>query len=288
MNPPPDNSARRQRGFSLVELMIALVIGLILTAAVGYVFISSRQAFRSNEGMARLQENTRSAVLMVNTVIRMAGYLPDPLNYIDPTTVFVDPQLAVFGGAASGLSAKYGLTPTITTGGDYIEVSYVGSGDSSGNADGYTKDCIGGSVSNLQRATNLFFISKSTHDSVPSLYCAVAKTTFPGNPPAALTFGTPQPLVYGVTKLTITYGVDSDGDQAVDYYTTASYLGAANSGKWKTIKSVQLVLTTESPDTITAADATVGSPDYAVSTSSGARLQRQLTQTVELRNRLIP
>lgn len=63
-----------QNGFSLVEIMIALVIGLVLTAGVIQVFQGSKMSYVTNEGLARLQESGRFAVDLLAREIRMAGY----------------------------------------------------------------------------------------------------------------------------------------------------------------------------------------------------------------------
>lgn len=63
-----------QKGLSLVELMIALVLGLLILAAIGTVFLSSRQAYSTQEAMARMQENARYAFELMTVDIRQAGY----------------------------------------------------------------------------------------------------------------------------------------------------------------------------------------------------------------------
>src|SRR3546814_1117931 len=50
-------SGSGQAGFSLVELMISLVLGLIVIGGVTTVFLSNQQSYRSNEGLSQLQEN---------------------------------------------------------------------------------------------------------------------------------------------------------------------------------------------------------------------------------------
>ena len=64
----------RQRGFSLVELMIAMTIGFIVLAGIGYLYIESRQAFRSMDNLSRMQESARYALEIMARDIRMAGY----------------------------------------------------------------------------------------------------------------------------------------------------------------------------------------------------------------------
>ncbi len=48
-----------QRGLSLIELMVALTLGLILLGVVVQVFLSQRQTFSATEALARVQENNR-------------------------------------------------------------------------------------------------------------------------------------------------------------------------------------------------------------------------------------
>src|SRR5690606_29784673 len=70
----------RQRGVTLVELMVAMLLGLILTGGAIQVFIGNRAAYDFNEGLARLQENGRFAIDSLSFRTRMAGYfgcLPD-------------------------------------------------------------------------------------------------------------------------------------------------------------------------------------------------------------------
>jgi type IV pilus assembly protein PilW len=63
-----------QRGFSLVELMVALALSLVLMAGVLSVFMSSKVTYFANENTARLQENGRIALDMVLHDVRSAGY----------------------------------------------------------------------------------------------------------------------------------------------------------------------------------------------------------------------
>ncbi len=62
------------RGFTLVELMVAMTIGLIILGAVGQIFATRRGTYVLQEDLARLQENGRFAMNFVTKDIRMAGY----------------------------------------------------------------------------------------------------------------------------------------------------------------------------------------------------------------------
>lgn len=63
------------RGFSLVELMVAMTIGLILTIGVVQIFSASRSTYMLDEGLARAQENGRFAIEFMSREIRHAAHL---------------------------------------------------------------------------------------------------------------------------------------------------------------------------------------------------------------------
>ncbi|HAL22833.1 MAG TPA: pilus assembly protein PilW, partial [Stenotrophomonas sp.] len=68
------SSRRHAAGLSLIEMMVAMVIGLVLMLGVVQVFIASRTASRLAEGNARAQENGRFALEFLQRDIRMAGH----------------------------------------------------------------------------------------------------------------------------------------------------------------------------------------------------------------------
>ena len=63
-----------QKGFSLVELMVAMVLGLVLIGGVIQVVISNIQTFKMNTGVARVQENARFAMAELSKGFREVGF----------------------------------------------------------------------------------------------------------------------------------------------------------------------------------------------------------------------
>ncbi|WP_158280279.1 PilW family protein [Spiribacter halobius] len=61
---------------SLVELMVAMLIGLVLLAGVVQVYLGSRQSQRTTENLGRMQENARFASDLLSRELRMAGFMP--------------------------------------------------------------------------------------------------------------------------------------------------------------------------------------------------------------------
>ena len=65
-----------QRGFTMVELMVALLLGLVLIGGVINVFLTSGQTLRLNQNLSRVHENARFGVEMFVREIREAGMVP--------------------------------------------------------------------------------------------------------------------------------------------------------------------------------------------------------------------
>ena len=67
--------ARRARGFSIIELMIAVTLALIVTAGVMAAFLGSRSSFMSTSGTAAVSDNGRFALDFLQSAVRGAGYM---------------------------------------------------------------------------------------------------------------------------------------------------------------------------------------------------------------------
>lgn len=75
-----------QRGLTLIELMIAMLLGVFLIGGVLQIFVSTKQTYRMQENLARLQENGRFAMNFLERDIRMAGYR-SCLSYTVPSPI---------------------------------------------------------------------------------------------------------------------------------------------------------------------------------------------------------
>jgi len=69
-----NKNVKQQLGLTLIELMIAMVLGLLITGGMIELFINSKQIYRVQENQSRLQENARFAINFLGKDIRMAGF----------------------------------------------------------------------------------------------------------------------------------------------------------------------------------------------------------------------
>jgi type IV pilus assembly protein PilW len=65
---------RRQRGFSLVELMVSLLIGIILVYGAVRLLVDSRNTQRASESTASVQEIATYALAVLEPDVRLASY----------------------------------------------------------------------------------------------------------------------------------------------------------------------------------------------------------------------
>lgn len=116
--------ARYQFGFSLVELMVALTVGLLLLTGLSLIFVNSSEANRELQKTSQQIENGRYAIDILSQDLRLAGFyghfhmLPAPVGSPDPceivSTAVLEDGLAlpVQGYRAANLSTRADITGT--------------------------------------------------------------------------------------------------------------------------------------------------------------------------------
>lgn len=269
MNAQPNSRlCPQQSGFTMVELLIALGLGLLLLLAVSAVFLGSRQSFRTQEGMSQLQETGRMVSYLMYPYIRLAGYLPDPLNDTDPTVYFDSNARAIFGTNNSVPTIPGITSTTVLSGTDSITARYISPATgpllSGCNGVSYT-----GGITEVT-----FYIGSQDPNGVWSLMCKVRNISRDSAHTELASPG-PQPLLSGVRDLQITYGVDTDNDMVSN-----QFLDASGVTDWTAVRDVRIDLTIESSDTVAAAGTS------GAGLSAAGRATRQFSTTLQLRNRL--
>ena len=107
---------RHQHGLTMVELMVAITIGLILTAGIIQIFVNSKQTYRVEEALSRVQESGRLGLGFMANDIRMAGFwgcqptADNVRNNLNAGTGYID----FTAGAVSGTEGGSGVPDSIT------------------------------------------------------------------------------------------------------------------------------------------------------------------------------
>lgn len=109
-------------GFSLIELMVAMLIGLIVIGGVISVFLANQQVYRSNAALSDVQDNTRVAFEMLAQNIREAGLLGCASNGQVANVLQIGPNAggtdwwADWGNALRGFGTGTTANPAVTVG----------------------------------------------------------------------------------------------------------------------------------------------------------------------------
>jgi type IV pilus assembly protein PilW len=264
------NNRTRQRGLSLVEMMVALALGMLVIglSLVSYVSMT-RSATLQDEG-SKVEQNGRFALDTVVRTLRMAGYR----DWNETATV------------PAGYIAGSGAAPTVQGSDgalyDTVSVRYFGSTLPAGQAVGRNvasvMDCTGATVAaNTAVVNTVTAVDDGSGNGTGNLTC---QGTF---------------LVGNVERLQFLYGLDTNGDEQVDTFVKAADMTTAT---WNQVVAIRVALVVAGalnsavvPDTNTyqlfgpdytdAADAATYTPPAGVARN---RVRRLFTATVRVRN----
>ncbi len=239
----------QQRGFTLVELMVSLVIALLLLAGILQILLSNRRSFDAQKTAATLQENSRLASFIIENVVAEAGYrvnLATDDDQIFPKRVAAlddaDNPLVIPIAKGAFVAARYGGK----NGNDAIRLRFQAAGgvhDCVGNEIGSdTSDKASGSP---QAATADFALMVISDNKGNTLKCVPYKDNdieTGGKPHDSIS---PVPLVDNVDRFKIRYGLDSNGDDAVD-----TYVNTLDETTAKQVRSIRVQLLLESKNNV--------------------------------------
>jgi prepilin-type N-terminal cleavage/methylation domain-containing protein len=114
---------RREDGFTLVEMMVAMSIFLLILVGVFQIFDPSNKAYLTSERKLGVQQNGRVAMDTIVRMVRMTGYFPENVNDTNPANDVAnriqaasDTALAV-AGDLDGSGASNAFTFCLDTGG---------------------------------------------------------------------------------------------------------------------------------------------------------------------------
>ena len=164
----------RQAGFSLVELMVGLTLGLMLIAGAVSIYLATSQSYREVEQVAALTENARFAEQIIGESLRHMGFLGE----VTANRVEEDPGLTAPAGDCT--------TPAEAGAYDLDRLGYAATVDSGGNALGCITDGVEG--------TDVLVIKRT----LPQPFSSGPRVRDPNNPPGD-TIDTPGPLENGRT-----------------------------------------------------------------------------------------
>lgn len=224
--------SNKQSGLSLIELLIAMVVGLFLLVGITTSYLSSKKSSITRDQISILEDNGRIALEILTETLQHTGYRSSGLA--------VSQSSFMTGGRPKSFSCGTGtvsvvnetIFPEVTIkndkAGDVIGITYLGD-------EGLNTDCAGedlpkvcqvgaGVDINAHQIHNAFFI-----DDKNNLQCAGSRT----NELVA--------IAEGVENIQVLYGINVDDDplKTVERYVNADDVGDNN---WGLVVSIQVAI----------------------------------------------
>jgi type IV pilus assembly protein PilW len=176
------------RGFSIIEMLVAMTIAMVLTVVISQLFLTSKQTYGTQEEQARMQENGRFALELLARELRQAGF-----KQAESTGTFTS--------AAPAISVTNDVG---TNSSDEFTVRFFGSdGPTAGTSDGTVTNCVGTGARRNTMSVDRFYISNNASGE-PALFCEAG--------------GNATELVSNVESMQVLLGEDTDGDKTADRY----------------------------------------------------------------------
>jgi len=224
------HTQRHSRGFTMVELMIAVTVTLFLIGGALTMLQSTRKTFAAQTQLAQLQDNERLVMTFMAAVIESAGYTPSPQNWKNTTVLPISGT--TFATAGQGVFGTYSAAAP----GDTVTIRYGA----------LQNDNIFNCAGTQNTAANPYdvFVNKFWVDSVTDPANPILKCTFT---PTSTNIAKTVPLVNGVKMLTILYGVKRGTVNTLscaDTYLNANQMLAAD---WMEVCSVSIDVTFVNP-----------------------------------------
>ena len=157
---PTHINSRAQLGFSLVELMITLTLGLVISGAVIQVLVSSSVTNTLNQAVAQVQESGRFIMSRLSAEFYEVGRydlvmatIDDSVDIVAQAAYVQNRPIVLPGDFAS--NASLGSEQTSNGGSDKLVVSLLGTADCTGNRHGYA-------LNDEFHVVNYYFVTGST------------------------------------------------------------------------------------------------------------------------------
>ena len=293
---------RKAFGVSLIELMVALVIGLLLIAGALTVYMQSRNTYRTVDTVARLQEVGRYALDILEPDVRLAGYWGMKKGEDSITNTVADTSIGSNCGANFiGLAAQY----IDARDSSYTTINCAATSQAAGTDALIVRRAESGisalDATKVQIQSNRLQATIFQGAAIPAGYSVapgsetrdLAVNVYYISNPSAGTFAlrrwtlrgsamVHEEVIPGVQDLQVQFGIDSNGDNAVDQYVNPGAVGAARI----IAARIWLMVTSETNEMGYTDSATYQYANVSHSAFNDARRRIVVSKTIQIRNAL--
>ena len=243
-----------QQGLTLIELLIATVLGMFVVLAVTSLAISSKSAQSAQNDAATLQDTARFALNNISHSVKQAGYV----NFDQAASSIQTENLtaSIVGLDAGSLKATtYGVDfpGTSKNASDILAVRFFGAGIS---ADNTILNCAGFGVpavtsqntAEKERGWSIYYVANDV-DTEPALFCKYNGKSNDGDVTESYSKFTAQAIARGVESFQVLYGIHTGNTtqflSATQITALDSDISASDLNKkthWKKITAVKVAM----------------------------------------------
>ncbi|MDF0604808.1 prepilin-type N-terminal cleavage/methylation domain-containing protein [Neisseriaceae bacterium TC5R-5] len=220
----------KQRGMTLLELLIAITISLFLLAGLLSIFISMRTTFQSQSGLTQLQDDQRMSMTMLTQITETAGYFGNVQSQLAQQAFPATSPFTSSGQFVYGISGANASTP------DTLYVQFQSAQNDS------VVNCLGGTNSSSSTPVNYinaFTVNTATLQLTCALNGGTAQALVGGVNTSGSTATACNALGYqGISNIKFLYGVGTTGNGSVTQYSVASAVT-----NWLSVLSIQATIT---------------------------------------------
>ncbi len=232
-----------QGGLTVVELLVAMVMGLFVLSSLMGLLLSSRASYSLQDQHAQVQETGRYALDVMARAIRQAGYRP-PDHLAQVSLSLPDEETSVRGLDARTLKkntpALEATTTGVVNGSDVLALRFAGD---EVDGKGIMFNCAGFAVpassDDEANGWSIFFVARDAAGEA-ELRCKY-RTTSGWSADA---------IARGVESFQVLYGLDIDGAEQVLHYLRASAIdaldaagaGTNDTSHWRKVRAVRVAL----------------------------------------------
>lgn len=213
----------RQRGLTMVELMVAVTVGLLVLLFAGVLLISANRGHAAQEESARLDDSGRFALETIARAVRQTAYVNwDRADAGIADDATAPARIAGMDNRSLVKTADFisDPRPDVANGSDVLALRFAGAG-AGPDGDGSMTSCAGFGVNEKEEGWSIFYVGRSAAGDA-ELRCKYRGGTSWGA----------DAIVGGVDSFQVLYGLDTDvpEDGIANLFVSASIVAALDDG----------------------------------------------------------